>query len=125
MKKPTVVPSKGSTRRFAARKVLDLIQECGDEDSTVILKTDQELAIKFLADDVWMARTSAKALVEIALLGSKGSNGTVERAVQTVEQYLRTIKSQLDERYKVRMNIKLYQRISSLSGVVLAEPPAV
>ena len=106
MKKAVVVPSKGSTGRFAARKVLDLINECGDKDRTVILKTDQEPAIKFLVDDVCMARTGARTIVEQAPVRSKGSNGVVERAVQTVEQYFRTLKSQLDERYGVRIDTK-------------------
>ena len=106
MKKAVVVPSKGSTGRFAARKVLDLIQECGDKNSTVIVKSDQEPAIKFLVDDVCMSRTGAKTIVEMSPVGSKGSNGVVERAVQAVEEYLRTMKSQLDERYKVRIDTK-------------------
>ncbi len=53
---------------------MDLIRECGDKDSAVILKTDQEPAIKFLACDVLMARTWAKTLVEMAPVGSTGSN---------------------------------------------------
>ena len=106
MKKATVVPSKGSTVRYAARQVLDLIGDCGDKDQTIILKTDQEPAIKFLVDDVCMARTGAKAIVEEAPVASKGSNGVVERAVQTVEQYVRTLKSQLDERYGARIDTR-------------------
>ena len=93
MKKAAVVPG-----RHAARKVLDLINECGDKDRPVILKTDQEPAIKFLVDDVCMTRTGAKTIVEQVPVRSKGSNGVVERAVQTVGQYIRTLKSQLDER---------------------------
>ena len=38
--------------------------------------------------------------------GSKGSNGIVERAVQSTEQYLRTLKSALDERMNVRIDTK-------------------
>ena len=41
MKKAVVVPSKGSTGRYAARKVLDLIEECGDEDRAIIVKSDR------------------------------------------------------------------------------------
>ena len=106
MKKAVVVPSKGSTGRYAARKVLDLINECGDKDRPVILKTDQEPAIKFLVDDVCMTRTGAKTIVEQVPVRSKGSNGVVERAVQTVEQYIRTLKSQLDERHGVKVDTK-------------------
>ena len=48
-----VVRSKGSTGSYAARMVIELINECGDKNQDVILKTDQEAAIKFLVvDDV-------------------------------------------------------------------------
>ena len=45
-------------------------------------------------------------MVELAPVQSKGSNGMVERAVQTVEQYFRTLKSQLDERYGVKVDTR-------------------
>ena len=32
MKKAVVVPSKGSTGSYAARMVIELINECGDKD---------------------------------------------------------------------------------------------
>ena len=50
-----------------------------------------------------MARTGAQTIVVQAPARSKGSNGIVERAVQSVEQYLRTLKSALDERLGVRI----------------------
>jgi hypothetical protein len=106
MRKAVVVPAKGSTGRYAARMVLDLIHECGDKDRDVIMKSDQEPAIKALVNDICMARTGAKTIVENSPVGSKGSNGIVERTVQMVEQYLRTMKSQLDTRYKVDVDIK-------------------
>ena len=91
MKKAVVVPSKGSTGSYAARMVIELINECGDKDQDVILKTDQEAAIKFFVDDVCVNRTGARTIKECAPQGSKGSNGIVERAVQSVEQCLRTL----------------------------------
>ena len=41
-----------------------------------------------------MTRTGVKTIVEDAPVASKGSNGVVERAIQTVEQYVRMLKSQ-------------------------------
>ena len=105
MKKAVVVPSKGSTGSCAARMVIELINECGDKDQDVILKTDQEAAIKFLVDDVCVNRTGARTIKECAPQGSKGSNGNVERAVQSVEQCLRTLKSSLDERMGVKIDV--------------------
>ena len=106
MKKAVVVPSKGSTGRFAARMVMELIEECGDKDRHIIMKSDQEHAIQYLVDDVCTARTGARTIVEQAPKRSKGSNGVVERAVQSVEQYLRTLKSALDEKMAVRIDTK-------------------
>ena len=97
MKKAVVVPNKGSTGSYAARMAIELVNECGDRDRDVILKSDQEPAIKFLIDDVCVNRTGARTILELAPKGSKGSNGVVERAVQSVEQCLRTMKSSLDE----------------------------
>ena len=106
MKKAVVVPSKGSTGGYAARMVIDLIEECGVKDQAIIVKSDQQPAIQFLVDDVCMSRTGAKTIVEQAPKGSKGSNGVVERAVQSTEQYLRTKKLALDERISFRIDAK-------------------
>jgi len=106
MKKAVVVPSKGSTGRYAAKMVLELIAECGDKDRPILLKSDQEPAILYLIDDVSTSRTGAKTLAEQAPKRSKGSNGIVERAVQSVEVFLRTLKSALDERMGVKINTK-------------------
>ena len=75
MKKAVVVPSKGSTGTFAAGMINELIQECGDKDRDIILKTDQEPAIQFLVDDICTARTGARTIKELAPKNSKGSNG--------------------------------------------------
>ena len=82
------------------------MNECGDRDRDVILKTDQEPAIKFLVDDVCVNRTGARTIAEMAPKYSKGSNGVVERAVQAVEQCLRTMKSSLDERMGVKIDVQ-------------------
>ena len=42
MKTTAVVPTKGSTGEFAARKVIELVNECGGRDADVIIKTDPE-----------------------------------------------------------------------------------
>jgi hypothetical protein len=43
--------------------------------------------------------------VESVPKGSKGSNTIVDKAVQSVEQCLRTLKSSLDERMKVKIHV--------------------
>ena len=93
------VPTKGADGSFAARKVVEFIEKCGNRDADIILKTDQKPAIKFLVDDVMKNRTGAKTILEMAPKRSKGSNGVVERAVQTVEGMVGSMKSALDARF--------------------------
>ena len=64
MKASIVVPRKGSTGIFTARRVIDLVNECGNKDRDIILKTDQEPAIVFLVDDISKNRTAAKKIPE-------------------------------------------------------------
>ena len=83
-----VVPMKGSTGRFAVDDVLEFMRECGNRNGDVIVKTDQEPAIGYLVKDIQEARadeSGTRTIIEESLVGSKGSNGIVERAVQTVE----------------------------------------
>ena len=51
--------------------VIDLIEECGDKDRAIIVKSDQEPAIQFLVDDVCTSRTGAKMIVEQAPRGRR------------------------------------------------------
>ena len=106
MKKAVVVPSKGSTGSYAAGMVNELIDECGDKDRDIIVKTDQEPAIQFLVEDVCLSPTVAKTIKEVAPKYSKGSNGIFERAVQGVDQCVRTVGSSLDERMGVKVDVR-------------------
>ena len=104
MKASIVEPRKGSTENFAARRAVELMNACGDKDMDIIIKTDQEPAIEYLVDDISKNRTGAKTIAEKAPTRSSGSNGIVERAVQSIEGYMRSLKSQLDERYMTRIS---------------------
>ena len=104
MKASIVVPTKGSDGSFAARQAIELMNECGNKDVDIILKTDQEPAIKYLVDDIMKNRTGAKTIPEESPKKSSGSNGIVERAVQTVEGQIRSMKSALDMRYKTKIS---------------------
>ena len=80
-----VVPVKGTAGQYAVRRVMDFIRECGAAESEVIVKTDQEPAIAALVEDVVKTRGRKITIVEKSPVGSSGSNGIVERAVQSVE----------------------------------------
>lgn len=103
MKRVTVVPNKGSAGTQARNMVLELMEECGDKERDVVLKTDQEPATRALAGEICASRTGARTIP--APKGSKGSNGVVERAVQSAEQCLRPAKSSLDERMGVKIKV--------------------
>ena len=84
----TVVPMKGSTRMFTVDKVSEFMDECGSRSGDVIVKSDHEPAIEYLIKDIVDARGDEKGsrtIVEESPVRSKGSNGLVKRAVQTIE----------------------------------------
>jgi hypothetical protein len=97
----TTVPEKGSKGKFVADKCLDFFVECGFRSGDIVIKTDQEPAIKFLVKDLVAERGSEpghRTLVEESPVQSSGSNGVVERAVQTIEGQVRVLKLSLEER---------------------------
>ena len=100
----SVVPVKGTLGQFAVMKVLGFIRECGASEAEIILKTDQEPAIDALMADVVKTRGATITVLEKSPVGSSGSNGVVERAVQTVEGLMRTLKSACEERMNIKLN---------------------
>lgn len=95
-----VVPRKGSTGAFAARRLNAFIKELGCEFVDITVKSDQEPALVSLIEDVRRLRTGARTFVEHSPVGASPSNGVVERAIQTVEGQLRTMKSALEHRWR-------------------------
>ena len=98
-----VVPMKGTSGQFAAMRVIEFIKECGAAETEIVLKTDQEHAIDALMEDVVKTRGEKITLREKSPVGSSGSNGVVERGVQTVEGVIRTMLSALEERIGVKI----------------------
>ena len=99
----TVVPAKGSSGRFAAEKIIEFMEECGDGAMDVIVKSDQEPAIGVLIKDLVEIRGDTQArrtIVEESPVGSSGSNGKVERAAQGIEGQIRVMKLALEGRLK-------------------------
>ena len=62
------------------------------------IKSDQEPAVKRLVKDLVRARAEGKSVVEESPVGSSGSNGVVERAMQAVEVQIRVILLALEAR---------------------------
>ena len=72
--------------------------------SRVILKSDQEPAIRELIAAVRRERpVGVEIMIEESPVGEHQSNGEVERAIQTIQALMRTIKLALQSRYKSRI----------------------
>jgi len=88
----TAVPMKGlGPGQFATDKCVEFMEENGDKDSTVIVKTDQEPSMQLLAQDVINKRLEGQTILEESPKKSSGSNGIVERGVQEIEGQMRAI----------------------------------
>ena len=68
----------------------------------ICLKSDQESSISALKDAV-KREVSVDMQVEFSPVGDSQSNGEAERAVRTVQAQVRTMKSALDEKYKIEI----------------------
>ena len=97
----STLPSKGSKGKFAADKVIEYFWDCGNGNGDIILKTDQEPAIKCLVKDLVLERgdePGCRTMVEESPVASKGSNGLAEKAVQEIEGQVRALKLALEGR---------------------------
>ena len=94
----TTVPMKGSMGQFVIDKMMDMIDEVGDSRQTILIKTDQESSVKALIEDAVNEREEGRTVVEESPVGSSGSNGVVERAVQGVEGHIRVVLLALENR---------------------------
>mgnify|MGYP001254926542 CR=1 FL=1 len=102
-----VVPTKGSSGRYSAEKIMEFMEECGDGGMDVIIKSDQEQAIEVLMKDLVELRGDTKArrtIVEESPVKSSGSNGKVERGALTVEGHIRVMKSAFEGRIKRKVD---------------------
>ena len=104
----TVVPMKGGSIEFPARRVLAFLKEFGLEGADVVLKSDQEHSMKDLLNNIAQRRSAVSKLEAAALgdrvlpigrsiresspVGSSQSNGFIEKAIHDVEGQVRTIK---------------------------------
>jgi hypothetical protein len=87
----TTVPVKGASGKFGIDKCLDFIEENGDREGDIIVKTDQEPAIQFLIKELIESREEGKTVPEESPVKSSGSNGVVEKGVGDVEGEVRAM----------------------------------
>ena len=105
----TVVPSK-STGEFVAKRVLAFLRECGVDKCRTIVKSDQEPAMVAILEKVRQLQADSGQIEgiipEASPVGSHQSNGMVERGVQAVEGQVRTMRSALEERIGIKLDMK-------------------
>ena len=101
----TLAPSK-ATGDFVAKRIVTFMKECGCEGADVIVKADQEPAIVLLFEKVAQERAAnggkGRTLIEHSPKYSSKSNGMVERAIRSVEEQMRTMRSAAEKRLGVR-----------------------
>ena len=79
------------------------LKEVGCEGQYLILKSDQEGAIKALIDDIVRWRCKAKTIVEQSPVKSSQSNGIAERAIKSIVAQVKVVKSALETRWGVEI----------------------
>jgi hypothetical protein len=122
----TMVPKKGGSIEFPARRVLAFLKEIGLEGADVVFKSDQENAIGDLLNNIAKRRSAAskmekadeeevssqgvrtsrdepRTVHEASPVGSSQSNGFIERAIQDEEGQIRTIKADLESRIQSKI----------------------
>ena len=102
----STVPVKGSSGKFGVDKCLEFIEENGDRDSNIIVKTDQEPSIECLMKDLIEHRVNGKTIPEESPVKSSGSNGVVERGVQEIEGHIRALFLAFQERIGNRVDTR-------------------
>ena len=119
--KESVVPVKGSSNEFPAKRITAFIRELGLENQDLVLRSDQEPALQDLLREVGKKRAPARTFYEVSPVGSSASNGVAERGVQTVEGQIRVLKDALEMRLEVRIpsNHNILSWLVEFAGTVV------
>ena len=103
----TVVPVEGPSGQFAATTVLEFVTERGTRgDGDNLQDRPGAGEIEALMTDVVKTRGAAITVLEKLPVGSGGSNGVVERGVQSVEGFNKTLLSACEERFATRIRLE-------------------
>ena len=101
----TVVPNK-TTGEWIIRRVMSWLKEIGCEYGDLIIKSDNEPALTKMVEEWAKVRSTTgggKTIIEHSPTRSSKSNGVVERAVQSCQGMIRTLRSALEVRLGVHL----------------------
>ena len=117
----SMVPIKGSSHQFPARRVKAFLSEMGYDNLDVTLKSDQEPSIMDVVNEVIRLRSTVRTLKQQSLVGSSASNGVVERGALTVEGQIRVIKDAFENRIatKIASNRNVLSWLVEFAGVLI------
>eukprot|EP00974_Lingulodinium_polyedra_P038888 3725751-Lingulodinium_polyedra.AAC.1 len=85
------------------------MREIGYEMSAITMKSDNEPALVAVMDGAARVRASRGAQrtnMENSPVYSSKSNGVIERGVQTVQGMVRTLRSALEEKWQVELDVE-------------------
>ena len=106
MRFATTVPTKGASGKFAVDKCLEFIEEVGDTNGKIIIKNDQEPSMQYIIKDLVETREEGRSVLEESPVKSSGSNGIVERAVQSIEGHVRAIFLAFQDRLGMKVDTR-------------------
>ena len=90
--------TKGSNDEYVMRQLERFLNEIGFTGQ-IIIQTDPENSIQDVAQALARKREERLTEVRTCPVGSKGSNGSVERYHRSLQAQIRTLKSQLEDEY--------------------------
>jgi len=100
------VPSKGiqGNAYWVPKRLAKDIDNCGTQKVSVQVKSDQEPAIVNVQDEVRYLR-KARTVCTNSPVGESECNGRAENAIRRVEAKVRTLRSDLESKLKVKINM--------------------
>ena len=103
------VTPKKSDGEWLAKRVMAFMREFGCEVEPVTMKTDNEPALVKVVEYIGRLRAAKGGtgmVVENSPVYSSKSNGYIERAVQSVQGMVRTLRSAVEEKWGVKLEIE-------------------
>ena len=98
------VESKGSDA-WVAEQMVDDLETVGLANERIIIKADQEAAITDLQKTVAKLRKDHGSALEQSRVGDSNSNGRVERAIQDLKGFVRTLRAALEINVGGKINL--------------------
>ena len=117
------VPRK-TTGTYVAKRVAGFLREVGCLHGDMVVKSDQEPALRSVVEDVGRLKAvdgSGRYVAENSPVGASQSNGVIERAVQSVAGQVRVLLGALEEKwgFAVPCDHPLLPYVVEYAGVLL------